>query len=141
MITQKQIEESKVIWEPGQLHCHDFVIDGKTSVYKIPVDEYLKDHPECILLSNDEFKIELEKLENDTLLGDWVEITKDRYYEMLEVLPPEKWQNGCFRMCEYMTSNITNHFIQINQRFFEANRRTSDNYTGMIEEIKLQLSM
>ena len=137
-LTIEQINNADVIWKPGELHCQDFIIDEKTSVNKIPVNQYLDDNPDCIRCSNDYFMIETKKLENENFLTDWIEIDEDRYYEMLEVLPPEKWKGGCFRMCEYYTSNITSHFIQINQRYFEAKRRTSQDYPSMIKEIHTQ---
>ena len=71
----------------------------------------------------------------------WTEINEEKYFEWLEVLPPQKWQNGIFQMSEYMTDNITLHVAKIKGRFFCANRRDNIDYSILKEEIKKQFKM
>lgn len=58
----------------------------------------------------------------------WARITKEEWWEALEVLPPEGWTtlNGgtaeVFRMCEYTWGAITMHYIRIRDRYWKANR-------------------
>ncbi len=132
-----------VIWTPGQLHVEDFVVDGQTSVYKTPVEEYLKNHPGSVLISYDEFAAKQTEIENREFLTPWKEIDEETWTEKLEILPPEKWQQcgehrEAFRMMEYYTGNITDHFFKIGKRYFSALRRTSQSYAEMTGEIKKQ---
>ena len=45
-----------------------------------------------------------------------VQITRERYWDMLEVLPPQNWTRTAtmehFRMCEYNTGSLTEQFAQ-----------------------------
>lgn len=96
----------------------------------------------CISLSDALEKI--NAVDDKTLIGAWIEIDADRYMKMLEVLPPEKWHSKgpfeIFRLSEYTTSNITAHFVHVRligseDRYFEANRRTSVSYDTITLEI------
>jgi hypothetical protein len=72
-------------------------------------------------------------------IGPWVEITEEEYTEKLNCLPPEKWRTvlgvNIFRMCEYLTENVTDHYARLNGRFFEAGRRTSTPYEEIAAEV------
>jgi Protein of unknown function (DUF1419) len=53
-----------------------------------------------------------------------VEITEERYWEMLEILPPVSWVHGAastesFKMSERMYGDITAIFCKIGNRYFE----------------------
>lgn len=45
------------------------------------------------------------------------QITRDEFWEALECLPPENWRTTgdgeSFRSCEYLTGNITSHYVHI----------------------------
>lgn len=84
----------------------------------------------------------------------WEEITPERYDEMLNVLPPEKWKQGLgkdknisiFRMCEYYTGNITEHFICLKTqndkyRYFSKMESILIDYSMIVKEIELQLEI
>jgi len=83
----------------------------------------------------------IEQAESEKYLKPWEEINEDDYDYWLSVLPPEKWQTvdgvNIFRLCEYQTSNITRHCATYNGRYFTANRRTSNKYKALAEEVKL----
>lgn len=69
----------------------------------------------------------------------WSEIDKARYWEMLEVLPPEKYTRAegveIFRMSEYMEGNITNHFMRKWNKYYEGYFDTTD-YWSILNLIK-----
>lgn len=52
-----------------------------------------------------------------------VEITEERWHEMLNVLPPVAWHRTCdgesFKISERTTGMITAIFVRLNGRFFE----------------------
>lgn len=50
-------------------------------------------------------------------------ITEARFMEMLEVLPPQRWQRGenceSFELCEHTSGRVTAIFCRIGDRYFE----------------------
>ncbi len=84
----------------------------------------------------------LEKAQDSHYIKPFKEISEDDYWYNYEVLPPEAWtfQKGItfFRISEYMTSNITAHFICHKNRYFSAMMRTtSTNKENFDEVLKL----
>jgi hypothetical protein len=136
-------DRTPILYELGKSYYVDFVQpDGLTSVRKRPFKEYMQERPNLVLVPYCKFEAITKKMDDADASNPWHEIDKERYWEMLELLPPEKWETtgSCeaFRMCEYWTSNITNHFFKINNRYFEGNRRTSQSYQDMATEIRAQ---
>lgn len=70
-----------------------------------------------------------------TELGPWLEakekalctqpqpITEERFMEMLEVLPPQRWQHGkdceSFELCEHTSGRVTAIFCRFGNQYFE----------------------
>ena len=81
----------------------------------------------------------VNRAQGEKYLSDWQEITAERWEDMLNILPPEKWQTVAgveiFRMSERLTGNITAHFARIGERYFEANRRTSEDYGDLAAQV------
>jgi len=110
------------------------------------VSEYLeRKGPEYNLVS---LQYACEKIEEENTkqyINPWVEIKRGEYWEMLEVLPPENWviRAGfeAFRMMEYTTSNITGHYVRIGSRYFTADRRNTQDYISMLNEIEKQFDL
>ena len=73
------------------------------------------------------------------MCGQIQEINKEKYNEMLECLPPEKWENlgsfSIFRMREYYTDNITSHYISYKNRYFTAKYRITTTYQSIINDV------
>ena len=69
----------------------------------------------------------------------WQEITKEQWWDMLEVLPPEKWQKVAgveiFRMSEYTNGTVTGHYARLGERYFSANRDIRTDYADIAGEI------
>lgn len=83
----------------------------------------------------------IAQAENEKYLNKpWAEISFDQWEEWLGVLPPEKWQTvdgvNIFRISERLTGNITMHCACYNDRYFTANRRTTESYKSIAAEIK-----
>ena len=81
----------------------------------------------------------VNQAQGEKYLSEWQEITPDRWDDMLNILPPEKWQTVAgveiFRMSERLTGNITAHFARIGERYFEASRRTSEDYGDLAAQV------
>lgn len=69
----------------------------------------------------------------------WREITKEQWWDMLGVLPPEKWQTvsgvEIFRMSEYTSGTVTGHYARLGDRYFSANRDIRTDYADIAGEI------
>ncbi len=82
----------------------------------------------------------LDEDANNMCRGEWKEITEEKYWEMLEVLPPEKWETvagvNIFRMMEYWTADVTAHYAKYQGKYFAARRRASQKYEDFAKEIK-----
>ena len=135
------------IYEKGKCNLQTTVDDlGSICHYtNKTVDEYLKELGEnfsCIPL--DEALDLIHKAETSTFIVPWEEITADDYHYWLGVLPPEQWKTidgvNIFRLSEYTIGNITRYCATFKTRFghryFTANRRTSEPYTDIAEQIK-----
>ena len=110
------------------------------------VSEYLKRKgPEYNLVSFEYACKKIEEINEKRYINPWLEIKRGEYWDMLEVLPPENWviRAGfeAFRMMEYTTSNITGHYIRIDNRYFTAQRRNTQNYSTMYTEIQKQFNL
>jgi hypothetical protein len=97
------------------------------------------DTPEYQIMKLDEAMPLIEASQKAKYCGDWKEITEEDWHENLEVLPPEKWETvrgvNIFRMCEYLTGNITAHFAKLNGKFFTRNCSTRETYEELAEQV------
>lgn len=97
------------------------------------------DEPEYEFLPWDEVMPMIEAAQDDEYLTGWTEITKEQWWDALEVLPPENWRTVAgveiFRMCEYLTGNITGHYARLEDRHFVANLRNTTPYAEIAEQI------
>ena len=95
--------------------------------------------PEYQILKLDDVMPLIEAAQEAKYCSDWKEISEDEWYENLEVLPPEKWETvqgvNIFRMCEYLTGNITAHFAKLNGKFFTRNCSTRETYEELAEQV------
>lgn len=90
---------------------------------KIPAGE-----PQFIMVPWDKGMALIEKAQDAHYIRPWEEIDREKHDYYLGVLPPEKWRTvdgvSIFRMCEYLTSNITQHCAAIGGRYFAGTFRT-----------------
>ncbi len=65
---------------------------------------------------------EFVSFKEQALLTAPVEITEDRFIEMLEVLPPQRWiqrqGSESFQMQEHLSGRVTETFCRIGSRYF-----------------------
>lgn len=69
------------------------------------------------------------------------EITKDYYWQMLEVMPPCRWVNvgntESFYICEAYTLDVHSVFVRIGSRYFTMHRQVSrENHAGWVAMCK-----
>lgn len=69
-----------------------------------------------------------------------VEVSKEFYWEMLEVLPPSKWTRGhdteSFYICEALTGNLHEWIARIGKKYYALIAPRSSNHEQIIDKIK-----
>jgi len=74
---------------------------------------------EYIILSHAEYEKKVAEF-CAAFCGNWKEITEGRYIEMLEILPPEKWEGGGFFIMEAHTLDIHSFYQEHSGKYYEA---------------------
>jgi len=76
----------------------------------------------------------------NALSGPIYEITEERYWEMLEILPPMKWRTvegvEMFLMREFNSGTFTNQFAKANGKFYEKTVDAYDESTWILQLLK-----
>lgn len=95
----------------------DFLENSKNEAQKLHSQEEI----DTFRIINDEEYCEIQK--NFYLSKPLIEITKDRYYDMLGVLPPKKWEtnNGVESFClaEMEEGSFCNQFATKDGKYYE----------------------
>jgi len=137
------MENEMVIYRPGTMHINTTVVDGICAYTGgLSVAEYIDQQIDgFVCIPFDDALKQIREVEESNYIHQWEEISKKTWDTMLEVMPPEKWENygdvEIFRMCEYEIGNITSHYARCKNKYFAACRRTTDGYREMIPEINL----
>jgi hypothetical protein len=155
----------RVIYQPGETNLQSVTVmhEGKEIVaytggltpeeylaqlnFNRPFDEAKKEFktPEFQLMTYEEAAALMSVAQDSKYkVGEYSEIKEELYDEMLNILPPCKWQtvNGVniFYMSEMMTDNITNFFCRSGGKFFCGYDRTSTPYAKIAEKVKKLLA-
>jgi len=77
-----------------------------------------QNNKEYDLLTWEEFEKKVTTYEQ-TLKTKPKRITKARYWEMLEVLPPSRFDGNVFHICERLTGNLVAWFFSKNEKYYE----------------------
>ena len=71
------------------------------------------------ILSDADYQKKVDDFVSD-FTGNWTEITKERYDDQLNVLPPVKWFDGGFFISEAYTLNVHPFYQAYNGKYYEA---------------------
>lgn len=89
-------------------------------------EEYQKSKGEKFRLISEGEHDELQRIYRKSLISDFTEITEDRYYEMMNVLPPTRFHNyrgaEIFFVGECYTLDLYSCFIMANDKYYSALR-------------------
>lgn len=135
-------DDCLVVYRSGKTHIESLLhpVTEKSIYGGKHKSEFLKEG--CIVITWDELNPLIKEVENAKYLNsDFEEITEEQFNDALEVLPPQKWvrhqYGSIFRMSEYMTSNITAHYVNHRNKFFYALRRSTTSYDDILNEVNL----
>lgn len=138
------------IYQPGSLHAQTTTFIDRDGIERahytesrsddglaLPVAQYIEilnkarrpGSPEFALYTWEEIAPQLRAAQDGAYVAPWKEITEERFHDMLNVLPPERWERvrgvSIFRMSERTCGDITSHFAQRGQRYFEGSFRVT----------------
>lgn len=83
-----------------------------------------------------------------SLQEEWKEISEEKYYEMLECLPPLRWRDiasgiNCFAICEAFSNNLHSFYIRVTNgkfiKYYTAVRRITEKDSVIAADIINQL--
>ena len=119
----------------------DFTSDKSQTGENLTVDEYLAIlGPEFACIPIDDAVDQCQAAQDEQYIGPWEEITEENWDYWLEVLPPQKWKtvNGVnlFQLSELTCGIITRHCARVGDRCFTAQRKVTDSYEKLAQEIK-----
>ena len=139
----------RVIYKPGERNIQSTTYVDKDGVERVQytggktLAEYMADmsdlDPDLQVMPYEEAAPMMWAAQIAEYCKPWQEITKEQWWDMLEVLPPEKWQKVAgveiFRMCEYTSRTVTGHYARLGERYFSANRDIGTDYADIASEI------
>lgn len=86
----------------------------------------------------------LKRQREKMISGPVTEITEERFYEMLDVLPPMKWCTidgvEMFCMLEMYTGTYTNQYAKIGDKYYTAMVDVTDRTTWIHERLKKSIA-
>lgn len=107
--------------------CIDMVMpDGRAQISRESLEEIRFRYPGAEVADLETWSAAKEK----ALCTEPEEITEEKFWEMLEVLPPQRWQRGrtlddkpcqSFEMCEHLSGRITSIVAEVAGRYFTWN--------------------
>lgn len=118
---------------PGKIYIDTIFENGINKFCSTTKEQYLNDG--YVILSEDEAKKQIDEAIENKYFNSVSIIDEDRYYDMMEVLPPLKMFKGCFMMLEKEINDVTKAFVNINDSYFELFVRTSWDYKTIINQL------
>ncbi|MDX2215261.1 MAG: hypothetical protein SFY66_18500 [Oculatellaceae cyanobacterium bins.114] len=117
---------------PGSTHIID-TIDADTGLSFIEgesLEQICQRYPDAEIWDFDEAFQEIERITYENTITPPVEVTYERWDEMINIMPPMRWRSGSggesFMICEATTLDLHTIFCRIGSRYFElTNRRTT----------------
>lgn len=131
------IKETMAAYREGS-HYIEAVIDNGHSRYGgVPVKQLISDG--CEIMTIDEATARIDIVLAEMFNKPWMKTTEEDYWSMMEVLPPEHYQGGNFRMSEYDIGTFTRHFITSGGEYYTAIRKAQPSWTEHTHELQEQL--
>lgn len=92
--------------------------DGRSEVTGETLEQIRKRYPAAELVEADPWYIAKEK----ALCTEPAPVTFEKWWEMLEVLPPQNWQRGknceSFEMSEHTSGRITEVYVRLGRHYY-----------------------
>ena len=132
------VDERSKSTHPGGIETHTYLdaVGVERAAYSgclnrlnkdMTLSEYLSSKPTLIVIDEATLDKRISDYEDDMRKG-VTEIDKDRFNEMLEVLPPCSYQHNSFYVSERLSGNLVSWLVCVVDRYFETvDHATSSN--------------
>ena len=132
----------------GQIRIYTFlqladdntvVSSFKQSLESLIADmESSKEYTDIQIMAYSDFAVkEAESMKEHYKVGTPKQVSKARFWEMLEMLPPQNWVrlNGAegFRFAECLTGDLYSYFLRIGENYFEMVNHSGSDYSTMLQ--------
>ena len=99
--------------------------EGVSCVFKENAEQIRARYPGAVFMPYEDAALQIQQAMIETYRpGELREITEERFIEMLEVLPPMKWEqgHGCesFLLSELQEGRITRCYVRIAKHYYEG---------------------
>mgnify|MGYP001324394886 CR=1 FL=1 len=126
-----------VVYDPDNWNVLDFYMsDGRTNINRLTHAEMEAREGKVLGIGHWET---VHNLREKDFISPPVEITADRWDEMLNVLPPMKWRSGggaqTFMMCEFTYGIITTIFINRGDKYYELSDKATLTHDEIMEKL------
>ena len=98
-------------------YAESILYDGVCPYTKQTAAEYEKNG--YTVMTEDEFGT-FDKAFEDSLCGDWKEITEEQFQEALNILPPIKWERGGFYIGEPTRGSLYGFYQRIGDKYYTS---------------------
>jgi len=127
----------KAIYKKGETHFIDFV-GTKTDAQ---INELLKENKGSQVMLWEDVKKELDIAIIEKYVKEWKVVVEDRFWDILESVPPYKHGYNYVFCGEFTIDDITLCIIEINDTYYEANRSVKLSIEDMKKEIVKQFNI
>lgn len=135
-------EKDLVIYELGSTSLITRLTDCLKCIYT--GKQYFTDDKRIMTL--DEASSLIDKEQAKRYNKEWVEVSAETYDDMLNCLPPKKWENfkeekcSIFAMSEFTEGVYTQHFVRYKDKYYSATRDFFRKNEELIAELLIQLT-
>ncbi len=123
--------------EPFSGFCHTYIKNGVIQWSKAKTfEEYQKRHADETfeIWSEEKFLRKSTEFYN-SLCNHFSQITKERYIELMEVLPPLRFDGSSWFMCEFEVENITSFLCAYREKYYTSLQRITRTKPGIFADL------
>ena len=113
--------------------CQSVLTDGVSSYTGKTKEEFLAEG--CTVVDGDGL-YEIVKAFENSISGQWKEITEKEYDDALNVLPPVLWYNGGFFISEADTGSVHAFYQRLNGKFYTSEYSIYTSRDEIMESLK-----
>lgn len=132
-----------VIARPGDMHAIDEIspTDGRTVWGNLSIEEATQKHPGARVMTYAEWMPLEEAAEVAHYCKQPEEVDRERFRQLLEVLPPMNWQgvgraHESFMLGEPMTDTLRLCVVRIGDRYAEMIRHKTTTHAQLCDEVR-----
>lgn len=130
-VTEWVVEDASNL--DGHPYAKTVLYDGKDAYSDKTKDDYIAEGYD--VLSDEEFDDYIRRVE-ENMCGHWSEITKEQYYDALDVLAPVTYKDGGFYISEATTGRVHAYYQEFSGKYYTCSQRTGTPREDIMNSLK-----